>query len=93
MRNLPLLSVIMPVKDIRVQNILRAIANTEMGFDPGIDQRIYFFDPLTDRAFQMYDDRGCLVWSDKANKIRDLYFKRNNWIAEYHREEIDEHFK
>ena len=81
------------VKDIKVKNILNGIANTEMGFDPGIDQRIFFFDPTTDKAFQMYDDRGCYVWSDKADKIRDIYIKRNDWIVEYHRPEIEEYFK
>ncbi len=83
----------LPVKDINVKNILRGIVNTEMGFDPRIDQRIFFFDPTTDRAFQIYDDRGCYVWSDKAGKIRDIYIKRNDWIVEYHRTEIEEYFK
>jgi hypothetical protein len=64
-----------------------------MGFDPAIEQTIYFFDPLTNKAFQMYDDRGCYVWSDNANKIRDIYINRNEWIVEYHRPEIDEYFK
>lgn len=83
----------LPIKDINVKNILNGIANTEMGFDPGIDQRIFFFDPSTDKAFQMHDDRGCYVWSDNADKIRDIYIKRNEWIAEYHRPEIEEYFK
>ncbi|AXE18468.1 hypothetical protein DR864_12240 [Runella rosea] len=83
----------LPVKDINVKNILNGIANTEMGFDLGIDQRIFFFDPLTDKAFQMYDDRGCYVWSNNADNIRDIYIKRNDWIVEYHRPEIEEYFK
>lgn len=82
----------LPVKDINAKNILNGIANTEMGFDLGIDQRIFFFDPLTNKAFQMYDDRGCYVWSDKADKIRDIYIKHNDWIAEYHRPEIEAFF-
>lgn len=83
----------LPVKDINVKNILNGIANTEMGFDPGINQRIFFFDPLTDKAFHMYDDRGCYVWSNNADKIRNLYIKRNDWIVEYHRSEIEKYFK
>ena len=82
----------LPVKDINIRNILNGIANTEMGFDPGIDQRVFFFDPLTDKGFHMYDDRGCFVWSDKANKIRDIYTKRSEWIVDYYRQEIDEYF-
>lgn len=83
----------LPVKYINARNILNGIANTEMGFAPGIDQRIFFFDPITDKAFYMYDDRGCFVWSNKADKIRDIYIKRNDWIVEYHRPKIDEYFK
>jgi hypothetical protein len=81
-----------PVKSIAIENILNAIANTEMGFEPSIDQSIYFFDPLTDKAFHMYDDRGCYIWSDKADKIKDIYIKRNSWIVNYHRGEIDKYF-
>lgn len=83
----------LPVKCINARYILNGIANNEMGFDPGIDQSIYFFDPLTDKGFHMYDDRGCYVWSNSADKIRDIYTKRNNWIVDYHRPEIDEYFK
>jgi hypothetical protein len=83
----------LPVREIHVRNILSGIAKTEMGFDPGLDQRIFFFDLLTDRAFHMYDDRGCYVWSNKADNIRDIYMKRNDWIVAYHRPEIDEYFR
>ncbi|GAB2775506.1 DUF3885 domain-containing protein [Rhabdobacter roseus] len=83
----------LPVKNINAKNILNGIANLEMGFCPGVDQMIFFFDPLTDRAFQMYDDRGCFVWSNKADNIRDIYVKRNDWIVECHRPEIDGYFR
>nr|WP_049815600.1 DUF3885 domain-containing protein [Niastella koreensis] len=82
----------LPVKDINIRNILNGIGNTEMGIDSGIDQSIYFFDPLTDKGFHMYDDRGCYVWSNSADKIRDIYINRNNWIVDYHRPEIDKYF-
>jgi hypothetical protein len=48
------------LKDISWKNILRAIANTEMGFEPAIDQKVYFFDIEKNVAFYMYDDRGCM---------------------------------
>ena len=64
-----------------------------MGLKPGIDQRIFFFVPLTDKAFHMYDDRRCYISSDEAKKIKDIYIKRNEWIIEYHRPEIDKYFK
>ena len=83
----------LPVKEINIVNILRGIANTEMGFKPKIDQRIFFFDPVTNKSFQMYDDRGCFIRSDNAKKIKDIYIKRNGWIDDYHRPKIDNYFK
>lgn len=83
----------LPVVEINIKNILNGIANLEMGFDPGINQKVYFFDPSTDRAFHMYDDRGCYVWSDKPDKIRNIFLERNDWIVDYHRPEIEEYFK
>lgn len=48
------------LENINWQNILIAIANTDLGLDPAIDQKVYFFDIKNDKAFYMYDDRGCL---------------------------------
>ena len=62
----------LPIKWINVRNILNGIANSEMGFEPFVDQRIYFLNPKTNIMFHMYDDRGCLVWSDVPDKIRSL---------------------
>ena len=81
------------VKEIKAEIILNGIANNEMGLELSINQDIYFLDPTTNKGFYMYDDRGCYVWSDKAEKINHIYKTRNNWIVEYHRNEIDEYFK
>jgi hypothetical protein len=70
----------LPIKDIFIENILKGIAGLELGLDKAIEQRVYFFDPLTDRAFQMYDDRGCYIWSDKFEKIQAIYLKWKDWI-------------
>ena len=68
----------MLVKEINVENILNGIANVEMGFEPGIDQRVYFIDPLTIFVFQMYDDRGCNVWCDNEDNIQRVLKKEKN---------------
>jgi len=80
------------IKDIQAKKIFNGIANNEMGFEPNICQDIYFLDPVTDKGMYMYDDRGCYVWSNKAEKIKYLYDKRNEWIVNYHRPEIDKYF-
>jgi len=81
------------VRDIGFENILMAIANTEMGFRPALDERVYFIDPQTNRIFHMADDRSCLVASNSAASLRRLYLERNNWITEYNRAEIDAYFQ
>jgi len=47
------------VKDIQYKNILKAIVNTEMGFEPALSQIVYFFSDVAQNAFVMFDDRSC----------------------------------
>ena len=81
------------LKDINAANIIKGIANYEMGFEPSIGQRVCFFDLKNNRAFYMYDDRGCFIWSNNADQIRQIYGRRKEWIADYHRSEIDKFFE
>ncbi|MCX6879898.1 MAG: DUF3885 domain-containing protein [Verrucomicrobia bacterium] len=41
----------------------------------------------------MYDDRGCIVFSDSPRKIMHIYVKYKDWIVDYWRETIDEVFE
>lgn len=47
------------LKNIQYKNILNAIVNTEMGFEPALSQIVYFLSDLSDNAFVMFDDRSC----------------------------------
>lgn len=80
------------ISKINLENILRGTANYEMGFEPAIGQSIFFFNPKNDTSFYMYDDRGCVIRSKKADTIKSIYHKRNNWIVDYHRATIDTFF-
>jgi hypothetical protein len=82
----------LPAASPAIPAMLHAIANNEMGFDPALNQRIYFFDPATDRAFMMYDDRGCYIWSNEPAKVAPIYWQYKDWVPEYHREEIASFF-
>ncbi|AFM03481.1 hypothetical protein Fleli_1036 [Bernardetia litoralis DSM 6794] len=82
-----------PISKINIKNILCGIANYEMGFEPAIGQSIFFFNPKNDTSFYMYDDRGCVIRSKKADTIKSIYHKRNNWIVDYHRATIDTFFQ
>ncbi|WP_162056182.1 DUF3885 domain-containing protein [Pontibacter pamirensis] len=78
---------------IKIKDILEGIANLEMGFEPAIPQQVYIFDVNSSKGFYMYDDRGCFVFSNDAERIRSIYEELNEWIVDYHRPEIDTFFK
>ena len=82
-----------PVKDLQYPELLQAIANQDNGVFPKIYQTVLFIVPNRDLVFYMYDDRGCQVFSDEAEKLRWLYEKYNDWIVDYHRAEIDAFFQ
>lgn len=81
------------IGNIKYKKILEGIANYEQGREPSIGQSVYFIDKERDIIFYMYDDRGCIVFADKVEKIRCLYERYNNWIVDYWRSYIDELFR
>ena len=81
------------LKNLNYSAILNAIANAEMGFEPKISETILFIGTKTNKIFHMYDDRGCTVESNAVDNLRNLYQKRNVWLVDYHRAEIDKQFQ
>jgi hypothetical protein len=75
------------------KSIFNGIANTEMGFDPTIHQLVYFFQPNTQRWFWMYDDRGCLMFSNEPTYLLYNYRKFDSWIVEVQRPEMAKQFE
>lgn len=76
-----------------VKSIIKGIASVEMGGVPFITQRVYFFSPSNQSGFNIYDDRGCDIWSNSIQELRPIYKNLNDWILEYNRKEIDEMFE
>ncbi|RBA28102.1 DUF3885 domain-containing protein [Flavobacterium tibetense] len=79
--------------EIKYSEIFNGIANTEMGFSPTIHQLIYFFQPKTKKWFWMYDDRGCLMFSDRTSDLKENLEKFDSWIVENQRNEMEKQFK
>ena len=71
--------------DIEYKNIFKALINLEMGFEPAISERVYFINKRNNVAFHIYDDRGCLLFSDKSKTLESTYNKYNSWLVDYHR--------
>jgi len=75
------------------EEILVGIANHEQGRTPSIGQDVFIICPQSDIVFHMYDDRGCIVFSDAPSKLSHLYVKYNAWLVDYWRESIDSVFR
>lgn len=76
-----------------VKEIIKGIASLEMGGENFITQRVYFFCPKNNTGFNIYDDRGCDIWSKSIEELKPIYENLNSWILDYNRNEIDEMFK
>jgi len=77
---------------IPYKNILQGIAHYEQGREPSIGQRVYFINLDKGIMFLMYDDRGCVVYSNSRDNLMNIYHKYNDWIQDYYRKSIDEIF-
>lgn len=80
------------IEHLPIEDLFSGITSFEMGKTPCFPQEIYFFQNKSDKAFRMYDDRGCYVWANEASKIKSLFEKYKNWIPKYHLEEIESQF-
>ncbi|GGZ94403.1 DUF3885 domain-containing protein [Algibacter mikhailovii] len=78
---------------INYQEIFNGIANTVMGFSPTIHQLVYFFQPKTKKWFWMYDDRGCLMFSNETDDLKLNLLKFDKWIVESQREVMEKQFE
>ena len=81
------------VSKIAFENIFRGIANLEMGFAPSISEIVYIVNRVNNVAFHMYDDRGCIVYSDNISTLKTIYKKYIDWLVDCHRETFDGIFK
>jgi len=81
------------LEEIPYKQILGGIANYEQGREPKIGQQVWFISTERDIAYFMYDDRGCIVFSDSTGKIRHLYEQFSNWLNAYYREPMDVLFR
>ncbi len=77
------------ISKIPYKEILSGIANYEQGRTPKIGQRVYFIDINKNILFNMYDDRGCIIFANETEKIKHLYLKYNTWLDEYWRKDME----
>ncbi len=76
-------------RDLDYSGILKGITHLEQGRTPRINEVVYFINKANNTVFYMYDDRGCLVYSDVPDKLHRLYSQRNDWLVDYDRAHFD----
>lgn len=52
-----------------------------------------FYNSDTKTILNIYDDRGCDVWSDNIQEQKRIYKKYNDWILDYDRENISNFYE
>lgn len=82
-----------PLSSIPYKEILYGIANYEQGREPSIGQKVYFINTNKNIIFNMYDDRGCIIFSKNKESLKYLYDNYNEWLVDYWREFFDNLFK
>ncbi|WP_100085823.1 DUF3885 domain-containing protein [Paenibacillus elgii] len=80
------------VQDLKVEELLGAIANREMGLQPRVIGDIFLVNETKKTIFYVYDNRGMDVVADDTKTLRKVYDKYNNWILDYDRSRIDKIF-
>lgn len=80
------------IENLPIKDLCKGIASFEMGKMPCIPQELYFYHAESDKAFRMYDDRGCYLWSNDKIKLKSMFHAYFEWIPEYYLQEIKDQF-
>lgn len=81
------------VSDVRYFEMLKAIANHDVGIKPMISEDCFFINTNKHIIFHLYDDRGADIIASSKDTLQNLYYEYNHWILDYDREQIDLTFK
>jgi len=57
-----------------------------------IKSPIIFYNKQENLILNIYDDRGCDIWSDNLKRQKEIYNKYNSWILDYDRDTISKFY-
>lgn len=81
------------LKKIKYTELLKAIANQDLGYKPAVIDEVYFINTDTNIIYHLYDDRGLDLISNNKASLEKLYIKYNSWILDYDRDRINNLFR
>lgn len=81
------------IKDFDVSNVLESIIWSDVDGRNDLQTCVFIINPRNNVIFQLYDDRGLDVISDKYESLYKTYKKYSDWILNYNRKEIENRFE
>lgn len=81
------------ISDLDVREILESIIWSDVDGRNDLQACVFIINPHNNVIFQLYDDRGLDVISDKYESLYKIYKKYYDWILNYNREEITNRFE
>lgn len=80
--------------DLKVENLLSAILNTDFGKDrnPRLRGECYFVNHSKNLVLFMYDDRGMDIVAAERSALVPIYNEHQQWILDYDRPQIERIF-
>jgi hypothetical protein len=81
------------VKDINYRRLLKAIGNQDIGIELSFQEEVFFINKNNHIIYNLYDDRGLDIISNKVSTLEAVYLKYNKWILNHDRKRINKIFK
>lgn len=80
------------LSDINYSNVLLVLINTDFARRPSTTGECYFINSTTGLIFNLYDDRGLDVISNRSEVLKTIYERFNQWLLDYDRKDMDSIF-
>jgi hypothetical protein len=79
------------LNNVRIKKIIEGLCYKDFVEDGKLRIKgyLFFYNLKTETLVNIYDDRGCDIWSTNITSQRKLYNEYNDWILDYDRKEID----
>ena len=84
-----------PKNNLRIPKIIDAICYADF-YEYGklrLKSPFVFYNQQDNIILNIYDDRGCDIWTDDFSRGKEIYTNYNDWILDYDRDSIDRYYE
>lgn len=81
-------------QSLRCKALVKALTHSDFlqPTDIRIWRRLFLYNPEKNIFLNIYDDRGCDIWSPDKENCRPIYEKYNDWLLDYDRKKIEREY-